>query len=123
MPASYKLYPGKNLIVVTYSGGVTLEEIIAVRKQGSADPEFSPDFDVIDDISAVKSSDIKFEDLDFISRKSVASTRVKRALIAVTDFQKGMANMYKVLSESHGHIFRVFDDVDKARKWILGDIE
>jgi len=123
MPASYKLYPGKKLIVVTYSGDLSLEDIMAIRQQGMADPEFDPDFDVIDDVSAVNTADIRYDELNLISGKSVANTGVKRALIAVTDFQKGMSNMYKVLSESHGHFFRVFDDVDKARDWIEGNSE
>lgn len=118
MPASYKLYPDKKLVVVTYSGDVSLKDIISVRQQGVADPDFDPGFNVIDDVSEVKTTNIRYDEFNFISGKSVANTGVKRALIAVTDFQKGMANMYKVLSESHGHLFKVFDDVDKARKWM-----
>jgi len=119
VPASYQLYSHDNLVVVTYTGNVTLQEVMAVREQGKADPNFDTAFDVIDDVSAAESSDIKFGELGFLSGKSIAKTGVKRALVAVTDFQKGMANMYKVLSESHGHHFKVFDDFDKARKWVL----
>lgn len=118
MPASYELFPEDHLVVVTYSGVLNLEDIIAVRQQGMQDPEFDANYDVIDDVSRVDSTDIRFEELDQLSGKSVAKTGVKRAIVAITDFQRGMANMYRVLSESHGQEFNIFEDFSAAKKWI-----
>ena len=118
MPASYELFPEDHLVVVTYSGILSLEDIIAVRQQGMQDPDFDTNYDVIDDVSRVDSTDIQFEELNQLSGKSVAKTGVKRAIVATTDFQRGMANMYRVLSESHGQEFNIFEDFTVAKKWI-----
>ena len=118
MPASYELFPEDHLVVVTYSGELSLEDIIAVRQQGMQDPEFDTNYDVIDDVSRVESTDIRFEELGQLSAKSVAKTGVKRAFVVTTDFQRGMANMYRVLSESHGQSFEIFKDFEQAKKWV-----
>jgi len=118
MPASYELFPKDRLIVVTYSGVLSLEDVVAVRQQGIEDPEFDTNYDVIDDVSRVDSTDIRFEELGQLSGKSVAKAGVKRAFVVTTDFQRGMANMYRVLSESHGQEFNIFEDISVAKNWI-----
>lgn len=118
MPVSYKVFADSQLVVVLYSGELTLEEIINARKEGASDPEFNPSYNVIDDITAVTASAINFDDLSSISGKSVASLGVKRALVAETDFQYGMARMYQALSESHGHVFKIFREYDAAAEWV-----
>lgn len=118
MPASYQLYPDEHFVIVSYSGVLTLKDIIEVRQQGMTDPDFDAAFNVIDDVSAVKSTDIDFDSLSSLSAKSIAKVGVKRAMVAQTDLQKGMANMYRVLSESHGHVFNVFDSVERAIEWV-----
>lgn len=121
MPVNYQLYPDENLVVVTYSGDLSLQDIIEIRKQGMADPDFNPEFHVIDDASAVTSTSLNFDQLSQASEKSIINRGVRRALVAVTDLQRGMANMYRVLSESEGHNFKVFSDIDEAKKWITAD--
>ncbi|MDH5516389.1 MAG: hypothetical protein OEY36_01045 [Gammaproteobacteria bacterium] len=118
MPVKYQIFPEKKLVIVSYSAELTLQEILAARKKGAADPDFDPAYNVIDDISAVKSSTISFDDIAGISGSSVANKGVKRALFVATDLQKGMAHMYKVLSEASGHDFRIFTDYDQACEWV-----
>ena len=119
MPVSYQIFTQKKLTIVSYTGELTLEEIIMARKQGAADPDFDPSFNVIDDIRGVTSSAISFDDIAKISSKSVLNTGVKRALVVSTDLQKGMAHMYKVLSEASGHIFEIFEDYELAYDWVM----
>ena len=118
MPVRYKILPENNLVVVHYTGVLTLEDISSVRKEGASDPDFSPDYHVIDDITGVTSTKINFDDLSHISGKSVASKGVKRALVAETELQFGMARMYQTLSESHGQKFQIFRGYDAAFEWI-----
>ncbi|MDH5393874.1 MAG: STAS/SEC14 domain-containing protein [Gammaproteobacteria bacterium] len=119
MPVSYQIFADKKLIIVTYSGALTLEEIMNARKESAADPAFEPVYNVIDDVRAVLSSSINFNEIASISGKSVLNAGVKRALVVSTDLQKGMAHMYKVLSESSGHTFHIFEDYDQALAWVL----
>lgn len=119
MPTDYKIFPQKRLIVVSYTGVLTLEEVLVIRKKSSADPDFDSSFNVIDDISGVVSTAINFNEVSQIAGQSVSQQGVKRALVAVTDLQRGMAHMYQKMSESAGHIFRIFESYDLALAWVL----
>ncbi|MCK4709992.1 MAG: hypothetical protein KAU21_15345 [Gammaproteobacteria bacterium] len=119
MPVSYKILPEKKLMVLHYTGELTVEEILNVRKEGAADPDSNPAYHVIDDITGVTFSKINFNDLSRISGQSVATKGVKRALVAETELQFGMARMYQILSESYGQIFQIFRDYDAASEWVL----
>lgn len=119
MPASLELFPEQNYAIVTYSGDLTTEDIMQIRKLGQENPAFSPRMDVIDDITLVESTNIQFDQMNQLSSKSVAKSGVKRALVVKTEFQLGMANMYRTLSESYGHHFEIFDSMKQAKKWIL----
>ena len=123
MPVEYKILKDKRLVIVNYEGMLKLDEILAARVKCATDPDFDPDYNIIDDISGVTSSDINFDDVSRIAGNSVAHTGVKRALLAVSDFQRGMANMYQVLSESSGHKFHIFNDYDDAYRWVLDQPE
>jgi len=119
MSADYKILHDKNLIVVSYSDELTVQDIIDLRIKGMNDPDFNPTYDVIDDLSAVTSTNINYDNVHKISSESVAQPGVKRALVAVSDLQLGMANMYKVVSEPSGQIFKIFNDYSTAMEWIL----
>ena len=90
-----------------------------MRQKGASDPGFDSSYNVIDDISAVESSDINYEMIQRVSSQSVAKQGVRRALIVATDFQRGMAKIYKVLSESAGHNFEIFEDYDAGMDWVM----
>ena len=119
MPADYKIVHDKRLIVVSYSGELTVKDIVDLRVKGMNDPEFNASYHILDDLSAVTSTTISYDNVTQISSGSVAQPGVKRALVAVTDLQLGMANMYKVVSEPSGQIFKIFKDYDTALEWVL----
>lgn len=119
VPISYKISPDQGLMSVYYSGGLTMVDILELRKYGAADSDFNPSFHVIDDISKVTSTSIDYGSINQLSAHSMVRPGVKRALVAVTDLQLGMANMYRVLSESAGQHFKIFNDYKSAVKWVL----
>lgn len=119
MPADYKLNHEKKLLVVSYSGELTVQDIIDLRVKGMKDPEFNPSYHILDDLTAVTSTNINYDNVNQIASDSVAQPGVKRALVAVTNLQLGMANMYKVVSEPSGQIFKIFKDYDTALEWVL----
>lgn len=123
MPVSYTIFPENRLVVVSYSGDLILEEILETRIKGAQDPDFDPSYHVIDDVSAVTGTKLKFEELSRISGQSVVNKDAKRALVAVSDLQQGMAKMYQILSESAGYSFKIFSSLQAAREWILENRE
>lgn len=123
MPVDYKISADQHLVIVRYFGNLKLDEIMAARLKGATDPDFDPTYNVIDDISEVTASDIDYEMVRKITQQSVVQQGVRRALIAVTDLQRGMANMYKVLSESAGHRFEVFNDFEEGMNWVMTEDE
>jgi len=120
MPVDYKIEADKRLVIVRYYGHLKLEEVIAIRQKGASDPDFDPAYNIIDDISAVESSDINYEMIQRVAAQSVAKKGVRRALIVQTDLQRGMAKIYKVLSESVGHHFEIFEDYKAGMDWVMG---
>ncbi|MDH5425056.1 MAG: hypothetical protein OEY29_08695 [Gammaproteobacteria bacterium] len=118
MPVQYKIYPEDELIIVSYSGDLKITEILEARSAIVQDADFNSLFNVLDDIREVVESSIHFSDLEAIAGKSAVQTGVKRALVAESDFQFGMARMYQLLSEASGYAFKVFRVYDEALLWI-----
>jgi hypothetical protein len=56
MKFSYNIYPDRRLIVQAYEGSFTLEQLIACTRYLWADPQYSPAFNGITELSAMSPS-------------------------------------------------------------------
>ena len=118
MASDYKIYPDDNLIVTIFSGTFTVEDILQLRQRIQQDSEYRADYSVIDDVTRVEEVDADFTRMLPVTSGIIIKRGIRRALVAKTDLQFGMARTYQLLSESEGHMFKVLRDYDKALAWI-----
>ena len=118
MAAEYKIYPDDHLIVATYSGVFTVEDILGLRQRILQDPDYCADFHVLDDVTRVEEIDADFSRMAPVPSGSIITKGIRRALVAKTDLQFGMARTYQMLSDNAGHQFEVFRDYDEALAWV-----
>lgn len=122
MAAQYEIFPLQRLIVTTYSGTFTINDVISLRIQIANDPAYQPDFNSLDDVTRVEKIDADFKQLAHMSSGVIIEKGVRRALVASSSTQFGMVRIYQALCEQQGHIFNIFDNYDEAHAWITGDI-
>ncbi len=118
MAIDYQIFPEKQLIVSYYSGFITLDDIVNLRKRVFADPRFNPNLHSIDDLTGVTDVNLDFDRLRGLSTGSLIRQGIRRALVAKTDLQFGMARMYQTVSEWEGQNFFVFHDIADAMSWV-----
>lgn len=118
LASDYKIYPEQDLIINTYSGIFTIDDIVSLRQRIGEDPQYRPDLNVIEDVSRVEEVDADFSRLAGVSGGIIIEKGVKRCFVVDTDLQFGMARTYQMLSENSGHLFQIFRDYDQAYTWI-----
>jgi hypothetical protein len=116
--SDYRIHPKQNLIVNTYSGVFTIEDVVSLRQRIGEDPEYHADMNVIEDVSRVEEVDADFSRLAGVSSGIIIKKGMKRCFVVDTDLQFGMARTYQMLGENAGHQFQIFRDYDEAYSWI-----
>ena len=118
MAVSYEIFPDKQLIISHLEGELTEHDIISLRAQVMQDELFNPAYHVIDDVTGVTRLSIDMDKLQALSKNSLVQSHIRRALVARTDYQYGMARVYRAFSEASGHEFQVFRSIEEAMAWI-----
>ena len=122
MPISYRIDPERGLVVTTASGILTDDDIIELKRQLAADPDFKAGMRELSDVRAVTDLQVSTNGVRRMvamdERPASTANRHKLAIVAGTDATFGMARMYQMFTESNQPHVAVFRDYDKARQWL-----
>ncbi len=118
---TYSILPEHSLKVLTYTGQTSLDEWFQVIERMRAEPEYSPDDDVLIDVTGIERH---FTRRDLESMVAAGLPPVRYAIVAPTDVSYGIARMFEMLSESSAqHVVAVFRNWDSALRWLDRDSE
>lgn len=118
MPTSYEIDSDRRLVLSRAWGVLTTDDIRLSRAALQADAEFHADFGQLFDLRDV--TDIAFSSATMwsIATNSLFAPGVRRAFVAATGLQFGMARMFAAHSEAQNQDVRAFRDLDAALAWL-----
>jgi hypothetical protein len=118
MSLSYTIDANRRLIIVRARGVLTETDVSRAREQLRRDPGFDPEFDQLFDARDVEDVALSKEGMARLADTSILAPAVRRAFVAVTTLQYGMARMFTAVSEQRHHVTQVFRRLDEAEAWL-----
>jgi hypothetical protein len=130
MPAEHKIDADQKLIITTWTGEVSDNELIkslsAYQQTIKSRPEYAA-FDEIVDFSKGEHFHLSISGIQRLveigAKTDVRDTRTKLAIVVNTPVTYGLARMYQVYRSfipSATKVLRVFKTFDEAHEWIAG---
>jgi hypothetical protein len=84
------------------------------------DPDFSPGFSQLWNLTQVTKVELTGEEVRRIARRSIFSSESRRAILVSSDLVFGMARMFGIFRDIVGESgIRVFRNLDEALDWVL----
>jgi hypothetical protein len=115
--ADFSIDKDRRLVVVKFTGSVTVQEIAKYVESLVAHPNFDPSFSEITDLRAVQHFDLQANDfLTLADQIDPFSLTAKRAFVVQTSLQNQAARMHKFL-RAHRTI-EIFESVAQAEDWL-----
>ncbi len=118
MPESYEIDAARGLVTCRAWGDLTSEELHDHYRRLMADPEFSPDFAQIADLTGVTHFTVNSASIESEARASVFSPGTRRAFIAPKGVAYGLARMFASFAELSGQEMQVFLERQPAEEWL-----
>jgi hypothetical protein len=118
MPLTYTIDVTRRLIIVRARGVLTEADVTRVRDQIRRDQGFDPEYDQLFDASNVEDIALAKEGMARLADTSILAPAVRRAFVATTTLQYGMARMFTSFADQRNHITRVFRRLDEAEAWL-----
>ena len=122
MPVDYVIDSRRRLILTTYSGKVTADELFEHQRRLASDPEFDSTFSELVDGRQVTTTDGKD---DATVARELAKTHLfgptsRRAFVVVETVYLGLLRRFSIYRELAGgkEDIRVFYDMNEALTWL-----
>jgi hypothetical protein len=118
--ASYRIDRDRQLVVVTYIGPISLDDIRDIQELSRRDPAFDPAFRVLFDGLRGDFSKLSADDLRRIARNTPMGPGARRAFVVNSEVNYGLVRMFGSLSENEGlgFPFALFDSMEAAIRWL-----
>lgn len=111
----------RRLVSCRAYGVFSERDVFESQPRVRADPAFDPSFNQLVDLTDATELDFNYRTMSAVATTSIFSRGVRRAIVARTPVQYGVARMFQALSESSGQIVALFDDRGAAEAWLEGD--
>jgi hypothetical protein len=118
MPATYTIDPQRKLVTCIVSGILTGDELTEHYESIRADPRFDVSYAQLADLRVSERIAMDRATVRTEARIPVFSSESRRAFVAPTDAQFGMARMFGLYAEDAGQNVCVFRDMDSALEWL-----
>jgi len=122
VPATYVIDPNRQLVTTRLWGVVTEEEVRAHNRKLRTDPAFDPSYRQLADMTAITESRVGTSLINETSADQFFNPGTRRAFVASTDANFGMARKFALQAEAGGQTIEVFRDLRKAEEWLGLDI-
>lgn len=112
----YRIIPEKALIVIVNHEKLSFDELLAFREKLHSDPQYSEDYDVVNDTTNLTLQYATEE----VNRMAMSDfPPIKIAIIAPSDLSFGMSRMWetKVDMNSNAEV-NVFREIEAALDWL-----
>jgi hypothetical protein len=118
MPILHVVDSSNRLVITTYTGDVSREEVVARLKELRDRHDFQPDFSQLTDLTQVSKLNLDFHDMEAIYHSyDPFSHEAKRAVVAPANSATfGLARVYQSLVEPAQ--FEVFHSLLEAISWL-----
>lgn len=123
MNVFYSFDEAADLVTIHYPGEPSLEEWTETMQAAMNDPRFHPGARILFDRSRIGAPSPEFVRgvSDFVGRHHGVLSQCKSAIVVSSQVAYGMARMGQALLDIHGVSFTIFDDIEKARAWLLSE--
>jgi hypothetical protein len=118
MSLSYTIDASRRLIIVRAAGVLTETDVNRARERLRHDPTFDRAFDQLFDAREVEDVALSKAGMARLADTSILAPEVRRAFVAATTLQYGMARMFTTMSDQRNHVTQVFRDLDDAEAWL-----
>jgi len=122
MPCDCELDLKLRWVKVRASGVLTLDEMIAARREFSSDPNFAPDFYQLYDVRAVARTTLTASEVGKLANATLFSPQSRRAVVAPGGETYGLARLFQIYRELNAgrEPIKVFRSVEEAEAWLAG---
>jgi len=118
MPARHVVHVDERLVYTTVSGVVTFDEVLQQLASLRADPNFSPDFDEIVDMSGASDVRLGYDEFKRMDLLDPFSETSKQAIVIPTNpAVYGVTRMYHLIQNEDPTI-KIFRTEQEAREWV-----
>jgi len=121
MPFAYTIDASRRLVVTRNTGVLTDADVTEIRAQFAVDPGFDPTYTQLSDLRDLTDITLSSRMINEIGKNSVFRPSRRRAYIATTPLQYGMARMLASLADAHGQTVHVFRSMGAAEIWMARD--
>lgn len=118
MPYSHAIDPVQGVLVSRLWGVLTGDEIDEHRRRIRADPAFDPTLRYIVDMRALTVMAYASSRVRHAAAAPIFRGAQRRAIVAATDEQYGVARMFATFAALEGEIVEVFRDWSPAAEWL-----
>jgi hypothetical protein len=118
VPSSYKIDPGRRLVITRVWGAATDEDIREHGLRLRADPLFDPTYRQLADMSEITKILVSRGTIEEISRGELFVPGVQRAFVASQDAVFGLLRKYQLHADSSGQVIGVFRERRAAEDWL-----
>jgi hypothetical protein len=124
MPIRYVVSRARRVVLTTWSGYVTVDEIIQNAKRLCIDPDFDSTFSELVDLRDFSGTNATAAGLSYFSEEhDPFSLGSRRAIFAPSELAFGIARMYEILRDEAGNL-AVFHTIEETcqslgvREWV-----
>ncbi len=118
MPADYTLDLERCVVLSVYTGRLTDDDVLQHQRRLSTDPQFHAGFHQIVDGRAITELAVTSAGVREIAQANLFSAQSRRAMVAATAAQFGLARMFQLLRGRAPEQIEVFYDFDAAHAWV-----
>jgi hypothetical protein len=118
VPASHRIDPRQRLVIRTFEGIVTDEDLLQDQNAMRSAPEYKPEYRQLIDARGVERAEISTEVIRDLARASPGAAQARRAFVVASDLAFGLARMFEIQRTDAPEEVRVFRDVNEARTWL-----
>ncbi len=116
----YEIIPEKNLLIETFSGRVTLDDVVTFLQEILEDPRYSPEMNGIADLREVD-LDVSYDQVrELVDWLGSLETRTRRRWAFVTGrpVTHGISRIFAALGEDLQERIEYFDSLEEAIRWL-----
>ena len=120
---AYRIDRARRLVVITYIGEITVEDIVAIQDLSRRDPMFDRTYAVLFDALRADLRRVSLDGLKRIARNTPMAPGAPRAFVVRPGIGYGIARQFAAMSEIGGRGFSMglFDNMRDALRWLNGD--
>ena len=114
----YEIDTVRRAIFSIHEGVVNDEDLLERQRIVAADPDFDPSLSQLADFSGATEILVSSEGVRALAEANLYSPESKRAFVAPSDLQYGIARMFQILRDDRPETIQIFRTREEAVAWL-----